>query len=189
MVERIKSIIVSAGDYDSEFYSKIPQEISENGKAYYEEVISYFQQAKEVFPLLRLVILPTIKSKTAFIQGVLLSQTMITRCRLEKDQYEEFGLPVFVDIPQNFKEKGITVFDCCNRIVWANILPEYRHRRKIIELDKYCICTHHYDFITPENCFLGVLQSAYNLFVEYQRYNETGEFRLECLQHSYRSRR
>lgn len=188
MVKGMNSIIVPAGDYDSEFYSKLPKDIP-NYKGYYKDVLTCFQQVKDVFPLLHLVILPTVVNKTAFIQGLLLSKTMIEKCRLEEDQYNEYGLPIFVNVPLGFNNVGVTVFDCCNRIVWDNIPIEYRHRRKIKEPNRYCICTHHYDFITPENCFLGVLQSAYNLFVEYQRYNETGEFRLDCLPHEYAERR
>ncbi len=188
MVKGVDSIIVPAGDYNIDFLSKLPQDIPQNFNGYYKEVLNYFKKAKDVFPLLHLVILPTLVNKTAFVQGLLLSKTMIEQCRLEENQFEEYGLPIFVDIPLNFKKRGVTVFDCCNRIVWDKIPIEYRHRR-IIESNKYCICTHHYDFITPENCFLGVLQSAYNLFVEYQRYDETGEFNLNCLPHNYTHRR
>ena len=183
----MKSIIVPAGDYDSKFFSSLPQEV-EAYKTYYTNVFANFTSVKEVFPLLRLVILPTRIHKTAFIQGILLSKQFITECRLEEEQYEEYGLPIFADIPYDFIEKGITVYDCCNRIVWEEIPLKYRHRRKIAEPNKYCICTHHEDFITPHNCFLGVLQSAFNLFVEYQRYNETGKFDLSCLPHNYTRR-
>lgn len=180
----MNSIIVPAGDYDSKFYSSLPQDI-EDYQAYYNDVWNNFKRAKEIFPLLRLVILPTKKCKTAFIQGLLLSKQFITKCRLEPEQYEEYGLPIYADIPSNFTERGITVYDCCNRIVWEKIPLEYRHRRQAEGTYKYCICTHHNDFITPQNCFLGVLQSAFNLFVEYQRYNETGKFELNCLPHDY----
>ena len=185
---KTKQIIVPAGKYDSDFLSSIPQKI-EKCHSYYALVLSHFKKVKKIFPLLRIVILPTTVSKTAFIQGLLLPLSTIKFCHLDEEQYEEYGLPIFAHIPYEFEKEGIQVFDSCNRIVWKNVPNEYKHCNPIYNTNKCCICTHHEDFITKNNCILGVLQSAYHLFVEYRKYDEIGEFNLDCLPHNYTRRR
>lgn len=103
------------------------------------------------------------------------------------EQYKDFGLPIFANIPEDFQTNGLEVYDSCKRIDWDQIPYELKHcHYPTAEEQKYGlrkICTHKPEFITSQNCVLNVLLNAYYLFQEYKRYDTMGVFELECLPH------
>ena len=178
-------IIQAAGDYCSEFFSSLPQPVKD-AETYYKEIKELHEMIKP-FPLLKLVCLPTVKMTTAYIQGLLLPDYAIKEMHLLPEQYEEFGLPIIANIPENYKSCGLEVYDARNRINWDEIPYEYLHCHNQTYKEKFYgvtrICTHKPKYITEENCVFNVLMSAYYLFQEYKRYDECGKFELECLPH------
>jgi len=179
-------IIRSAGAYSSTFFSSVPKPISDV-KDYYNSIKPIYDILHNNFPLLRMVVLPTMVPYTSFIQGILLPSYAIREMSLLPEQYKEFGLPIFANIPEDFQSNGIEVYDACKRIDWDQVPYDLRHcHYPTNEEQKYGlrkICTHKPKFITAQNCVLNVLLSAYYLFQEYIRYDITGEFDLECLPH------
>lgn len=179
-------IIRSAGIYAATFFSSVPKLVA-NAEDYYNAIKPIYGLLAKNFPLLKMVILPTKKPYTAFIQGILLPSYAIKDMSLLPEQYNEFGLPIFANIPEDFQANGLEVYDSCNRIDWEQIPYDLQHchcptpGEDIYRLRK--ICTHHSKFITAKNCVLNVLLNAYYLFQEYKRYDITGKFELKCLPH------
>ena len=123
---------------------------------------------------------------SAFLQGVLLPNDYIKEFRLTEDEYNDFGLEVFVLIPEDFQELGIRVYHSRRKINWNAIPEEYRHCL-YLEGDKHrALCTHHRTDINKKNCVVGVLNSAFYLYQEYKKFDRTGKFNLDCHAHGYR---
>lgn len=179
-------IIRKASHYDSSFFSAIPQRV-ENPIEYYQSINSLFALIKQDFPLLNIVCLPAALPQTAFIQGLLLPKYAIQEMYLLPEQYYEYGLPIFAHIPEKFQSVGIEVYDSCKRINWSEIPYEFLHchSQNNLELEHGYrkICTHKPEYITPDNCVINVLFSAFYLFQEYCRYDATKKFKLKCLPH------
>lgn len=181
----LKQIINAPSKYNSEFFSSKPVELKDCQR-YFSSIKKLFYELKKQFPLLRICMLPSYKPKTVFVQGILLPTYAIEEKYLDDDQYEQFGLPIFAHIPENYQEIGIEVYDSCQRINWENIPIEYRHCIPLNVNSKQTvrICTHHLDYVNKNNCFFPILKSAYYLFEEYRKYEKTGKFDLKCLPHS-----
>lgn len=182
-------IIQSAGQYDSTFFSSLPQEIN-NVEKYFNSLDGLDIKLKAEFPELKLVILPTASPKTAYIQGLLLPTYTIEELYLLPEQYAEFGLPIYAELGEFYQLNGIRVYDACKRINWQQIPFHLRHCVPLLpnnESEKRgrYICTHNKKFITPQNCIFGVLNSAYSLFREYQKLDALKRFDLKCLPHSF----
>lgn len=182
-------IIQPAGQYDSQFFSSLPQNVK-NVEKYFNSLKGLDIELKAEFPKLKLVILPTVSPKTAFIQGLLLPSYIIKDLYLLPEQYAEFGLPIYAEISEFYQIKGIRVYDACKRINWEQVPFHLRHCVPLIpnnESEKRWryICTHNKKFITSQNCIFGVLNSAYSLFREYQKLDATKRFDLKCLPHSF----
>ncbi len=179
-------IIRSAGIYASTFFSSVPKLVA-NTDDYYNSIKPIYRILEKNFPLLKMVVLPTKEPHTAFIQGILLPSYAISEMSLLPEQYKDFGLPIFANIPEDFQTNGLEVYDSCNRIDWDQIPYEFKHcHYPTDEEQKYGlrkICTHKPEFITSQNCVLNVLLNAYYLFQEYKRYDNKGVFELECLPH------
>ena len=187
----MNQIIGNAKEYNSQYYSSLPKPL-EDPKTYFDSLIGLSTIIENKFPLLRLCFLPTKQPKTAFIQGILLPTYAIEEKCLDKEEYKEYGLYIFANIPENYQVDGIRVYDACKRINWDNIPIEYRHcvPLNIIspeDENKRYICTHHKKDISSGNCIINVLSSAYFLFEEYRRYERTGEFRIKCLPHDIKA--
>lgn len=182
-------IIQPASQYDSRFFSSLPEEVN-NVEKYYKSLEGVQDTLNEEFPTLKLVILPTIVPQTAFIQGLLLPSYIIKDLHLIPEQYCDFGLPIYAEISEFYPIKGIKIYDACKRINWDEIPFNKRHciplevDNELDERRRY-ICTHNQKYITPQNCIVGVLHSAYNLFREYQKLEITGRFDLKCLPHTF----
>lgn len=182
-------IIQPAGQYDSPFFSALPQHVK-NVEKYFNSLKGLDVKLKAEFPELKLVILPTVSPKTAYIQGLLLPNYIIKELYLLPEQYTEYGLPIYAEISEDYQEVGIKVYDCRKRINWEQIPFHLRHCVPLVpnneneERWRY-ICTHNKQFITPQNCIFGVLNSAYSLFREYQKLDAIKRFDLKCLPHSF----
>lgn len=173
--------------YDSNFFATLPKEV-ENPANYYTKLLANLCLMNKHFPLLKYVILPTSKPYTAFIQGILLPASVINGKLLERDEYGKYGLYVYCDIPENYSQVGIKVYDARKRINWEDIPFEIRHCIPLIAKNQEdersrIICTHHSSDINDKNCIVNVLYSAYYLFEEYRKFDRTGNFDLECLPH------
>lgn len=179
-------IIQEAGDFSSEFFSSIPKEVK-NVKKYYSSIQGLHGLIKQPFPLLKMVCLPTKVITTAYIQGILLPDYAIKEMHLLPEQYEQYGLPIFANIPEDFQSSGIQVYDACKRINWDEIPIEIMHCLNQTDRERDYgirrICTHKSEYITENNCVLNVLYNAYYLFQEYSRYDGCGKFELDCLPH------
>lgn len=182
-------IIQSAGQYDSQFFSSLPEKV-ENIEKYYNSLEGVQARLNEEFPTLKIVFLPTVVPKTAYIQGLLLPSYIIKSLYLLPEQYCDFGLPIYAEISEYYQFKGIKIFDACKRINWEEIPLNKRHcipleaNNEFDERRRY-ICSHNQVYITSQNCIFGVLHSAYNLFREYQKFEVTGRFDLKCLPHTF----
>lgn len=179
-------IIRPAGKYASTFFSSVPK-LVKDAEVYSNLIKPIYGLLKIYFPLLKMVVLPTKKLHTAFIKGLLLPSYAISEMSLFPEQYNDFGLPIFANIPENFLTNGIEVYDSHNRIDWDQIPYDFKHCHYPTDEEKKYgvrkICTHHSNFITTKNCVLNVLLSAYYLFQEYNRFDITGKFELKCLPH------
>ena len=181
-------IIDTAKEYDIEFFSSLPTDLN-NPQIYYNSVKESCKEVSKTYPFLKWCFLPTVKPKTAFIQGLLLPDFAIREKHLDREQYDEYGLPIYATIPENFYEQGIYVYDARKRMQWDNIPLKYRHCIPLLPKDDYdrrrrFICTHNKKDITKENCIIGVLNSAYYLFEEYRKFERTRNFELDCLPHN-----
>ena len=174
-----------ASKYDSDFYIKLLEEIVEPAE-YFNKLKGIQSLLNKKFPGLRIVKPPTVHPKTAYIEGVLLPIKLIKDYHLESDEYVQFGLEIFVCIPENFQKNGIVVYDSLKVINWDAIHIEYRHCNPLDYNDVRAICTHHYSDINKDNCIIGVLRSAFYLYQEYKKLERTGKFNLVCHEHSYK---
>ena len=180
-------VIVDPVEYDVVKYTSLLT-ILRNPNEYHKSLKGIQKKLSDQFPLLRNVQLPLSNPKTSFIEGILLPQVVIDDLHLSEEQYSYYGLPIFAVIHENYKETGIQVYDCAQRINWENIDIEYRHcipLSIIKDEDKWkrCICTHNKIDINQSNCINNVLMSAFHLFQEYRKYEKTGSFDLACLPH------
>lgn len=179
-------IIQPAQAFESEFFSAIPTPLSQASE-YYKKIASLHKPVAEKFPLLKIVQLPKKVPVTAFIQGILLPREVIHELCLLPTQYALYGLPIYADIPENFQNIGIKVYDACKRIIWDNIPYQIKHCMPQNDFEKkyniWRICTHKHTDIKPDNCVLNVLYSAYHLFLEYIRYEREHVFAIKCHPH------
>ena len=172
-------------EYDSIFFTSLLQKI-ENPSEYFPKLNEISILLKKKFPAIKLVVPPTICPMSAFLQGVLLPNEYIKEYHLVEDEYKDFGLEVFVLVPEDFQEVGIKVYDSRRKINWNKIPDKYRHCLSL-EGDKHqAICTHHSSDINKENCVIGVLNSAFYLYQEYKKFDRTKKFNLDCHAHGYR---
>ena len=172
-------------EYDSSFFTSILKEI-DNPNEYFPKLKEVAGLLKTYFPGIKIIIPPTARPTSAFLQGLLLPIDYIKALRLTEDEYKDFGLEVFALIPEDFQEVGIRVYDSRRKINWNAIPEKYRHCL-YLEADKHrAICTHHRTDINKKNCVIGVLNSAFYLYQEYKKFNRNGEFNLDCHAHGYR---
>lgn len=159
----------------------------ENSKKYLEALKPIPSILKDKFPLLKMVSLPTRTITTSFIQGILLPKYLIEELHLLPEQYDEFGLPIFANIPEDFQVVGLEVYDSCKRIDWGKVPYNIKHCHYPSDQEKECgfrkICTHKPEYINTTNCVENVLFNAFYLFQEYKRYDISHKFELECLPH------
>ncbi|MCM1295945.1 MAG: hypothetical protein NC311_10425 [Muribaculaceae bacterium] len=141
--------------------------------------------------MLKMVSLPTRTITTSFIQGILLPKYLIEELHLLPEQYDEFGLPIFANIPEDFQVVGLEVYDSCKRIDWGKVPYNIKHCHYPSDQEKEYgfrkICTHKPEYINTTNCVENVLFNAFYLFQEYKRYDISHKFELECLPHGYKN--
>lgn len=185
-------IIQEPSSIPTQFFYNLSKKVLD-GNRYYADILSIQQQISSEFPLLSIVLLPTREMTTGLIKGILLPQYDIKELYILPEQYEEFGLQIFAQIPENFRVRGVQVYDASKRINWGEIPDEYRHNHPQTKKEKQFgmvkICTHKDEYINESNCIINVLYSAYYLFKEYQKYDQCNNFDLECLPHGELTRR
>lgn len=136
------------------------------------------------FPFIKFCILPYSNGCLAILEGKLIKADYFAAMDLSIDDLDQHSLPIIAVIHRDFESRGITVFDSHRRFNVELIPNRIRHFSRL-DHGLYAICTHSSRDITPKTTLVAYLQSAWNLFIEYQRFDRTGEFLLECREHEY----
>jgi len=173
-------VISNSREFDDRLMLKIlqPKASDCEYRAYLASLYGLSNQIKERFPLLTLTLLPASEKVLAYIKGDLIPRKELQDYGKTAAIKHGKTFPIFALLPMDYRQKGIIVFDACNRINKENIEIKYLHMNKGNEL-----CTHKPVDIIPENAVLDVLQSAWHLYTEYKKYERTGRFDLICYPH------
>ncbi len=175
-----RKIISNSNEFDKTLMEKIKLENIEDEEyiAYCNSFLGLTKRIKDRFPLLKFTLLPTKEKALAYIKGDLCDREHFENYGQKYMRKNNMSFPIFAILPLDYRSKGIRVFDACNRINQKQIPNEYLHFN-----EKNEICTHKPIDITPENAVIDVLQSAWHLYIEYQKFERTGRFDLNCYPH------
>lgn len=159
-----------------------PRNFYGNYTNYYEQVMGIIDDIKDEFPLLKIVVPPTVKPAIISLVGWLVSRELYDRL----DSYnglEQYTIYVKCDFYNNIDKREILVQDWYELIDRGAIPYEYKHFYSLNGDESY-LCTHYSDHLKHySNKELAILKSAEALVQEYKRFEVTGEFNLDCYPH------
>lgn len=177
-----------SGKFDSSIYDLVMSgeaNPSVGWNEYFSSLSGVGKLLADSFPLLSYHHLPTSRPSLSFISGELIPRGELRIYGVDTAIKKHISLPVFAVIPSDYHVIGIQIYDSTRCILWDKIPYEKRHC-----FPPYHgftrICSHRLDDLaglTPQGIIRDCLQSAWHLYTEYRRYDNTGRFDLDCHPH------
>ncbi len=180
-----------SGKFDSSIYDLVMSEKADPSvgwNEYFSSLSGVGKLLADSFPLLSYHNLPTSRPSVSFIYGDLIPRWELRIYGANTAIKKHISLPVFAVIPVDYHIIGIKIYDSTRCILWEKIPREKRHC--FLPQNGFTqICSHHTDDLvglTPQGIIINCLQSAWHLYTEYRRYDNTGRFDLDCHPHPQR---